>query len=95
MAAMAASRSGAPLVNMRAYVLDGRRQLVPIGVLGELYIGGSSLARGYLHQAELTDERFLADPFAAGTGARMYKTGDVVRWRADGRLSTSGGPTIR
>ncbi|PHM33529.1 non-ribosomal peptide synthetase [Xenorhabdus innexi] len=77
---------GYPLTNTRIYILDTQGQPVPIGVAGEIYIAGSGVARGYLDRPDLTDERFVTDPFSQHADARMYKTGDLGRWLPDGTI---------
>ena len=79
---------GKPANNMRVYLLDAHLQPCPPGMIGELYLAGAGVARGYLNQPELTDERFLADPFVPGQ--RMYKSGDLGRWLASGQLEFLG-----
>lgn len=81
---------GKPIANTQVYVLDANRKPVPIGVIGELYIGGAGVARGYLNKPELTRERFLSDPFSRRSGARLFKTGDLARYRTDGTLEFLG-----
>ena len=81
---------GRPIENTTVYVLDAAFEPVPAGVAGRLYAGGDGVARGYHNRPELTDERFLRDPFRDVPGARMYDTGDRVRWRADGTIEFLG-----
>jgi len=81
---------GRPIANARVYILDSHQQPVPIGVHGELYIGGDGVARGYLNQPELTAEKFVPDPFSSEPNARMYKTGDLAQYRPDGNIEFRG-----
>ncbi len=81
---------GRALANTRFYVLNKNLQPVPIGAPGELHVSGEDLARGYLNRADLTAQAFIPDPFSSEPGARMYKTGDLVRWQPDGQIEFLG-----
>jgi amino acid adenylation domain-containing protein len=81
---------GRPIGNVQTYILDENRQPLPIGVPGELHIGGAGLARGYLNRPELTDERFIPNPFSDSPTERLYKTGDLVRYLSDGNIEYVG-----
>ncbi|HEY9015963.1 MAG TPA: AMP-binding protein, partial [Gemmatimonadales bacterium] len=81
---------GRPITNTQVYVLDGEMQVAPVGVVGELYIGGAGLARGYFNQPELTAESFVPHPHSTETGERLYRTGDLVRWHENGELEFIG-----
>lgn len=81
---------GRPIENTQIYILNVHRQPVPIGVTGEIYIGGAGVARGYLGRSDLTAERFIADRFSSDPRARLYKTGDLGRWEADGTIEYLG-----
>ncbi|WP_413791435.1 amino acid adenylation domain-containing protein [Pseudomonas sp. N4] len=81
---------GRPIANVQVHVLDARGEPAPLGVAGEIHIGGAGVARGYLNRPELSAERFIADPFSGEPNARLYKTGDLGRWLADGTLEYLG-----
>jgi amino acid adenylation domain-containing protein len=87
---LAGREIGSPLPNVRAYVLDGAGDPAPAGTPGELHLGGAGVARGYAGRPDRTAERWVPDPFSGGAGARLYRTGDRVRWRPDGTLEFLG-----
>jgi acyl-coenzyme A synthetase/AMP-(fatty) acid ligase/acyl carrier protein len=81
---------GRPIANTELYVLDSNQQPVPVGMAGELYIGGQGVTRGYLNRPELTQSRFIPHPFSGDSNARLYRTGDLVRYRKNGNLDFLG-----
>lgn len=81
---------GRPVANTQAYILDSYNKPVPVGIAGELHIGGDQVAKGYFHRPELTEEKFISDPFVKSEGAKLYKTGDLVRFFADGNIEYLG-----
>jgi amino acid adenylation domain-containing protein len=81
---------GRPIANTQLYILDGNLQPVPVGVKGDLYIGGAGVARGYLNRPDLTQQKFISDPFSGKSGARLYKSGDLARYRKNGTLEYLG-----
>jgi amino acid adenylation domain-containing protein len=81
---------GEPIANSRIYILDGAGEPAPVGVVGEIYVGGVQVSRGYLNRPELTAERFVADAFGGQPGARLYRTGDLGCWRDDGSIEFAG-----
>ena len=81
---------GRPISNSTVYLLDAQHQPVPVGVIGELYVGGDGLARGYWRRPELTAEKFVVNPFNTDPGSRLFRTGDLARYRADGNLEYLG-----
>jgi len=85
-----ASLIGKPIANARVYILDIKGQLSPVGISGEICVGGAGLARGYLNQPELTAQKFIKDPFSEDPKARLYKTGDLGRWLPDGKIEYQG-----
>src|SRR5258708_1374589 len=81
---------GRPIANTQLYVFDSHREMLPVGVPGELYVGGAGVAGGYWNRPELTAEKFISDPFSSTSGARLYKTGDLARFLPDGNIEYLG-----
>src|SRR5262249_9152816 len=81
---------GRPISNTQIYILDGNEEMAPMGVRGEIYIGGAGVAWGYHNRAKQTAERVVPDPYSLEVGGRLYKTGDLGRWQADGEIEFLG-----